>query len=168
MDKTGLPNLHQVAPDLYRGAQPLKEGFTSLKAMGVKTIINFRNVHSDLDEIKAAGLAGAFQYFDMGMNTWDMKDERAAAFLRVVENKENLPVFYHCQHGADRTGTMTAVYRIAHQGWSIENALDEMENGGYGYHEIWTNLITYLKGFKISSVRQIIKTAPPPTPLSTL
>jgi protein tyrosine/serine phosphatase len=155
MEKPGLPNLHEVAPNIYRGAQPLPEGFKSLKQMGVKTVINFRNFHSDVDEMEAAGVKDAFQYTEIPMNTWDMTDERAAKFLSLVEDDKNLPVFYHCQHGADRTGTMTAVYRIAHQGWTIDEALDEMQNGGFGYHEIWTNLISYLKKFDVKRVRDL-------------
>ena len=162
LQKDGLPNLHLVAPNIYRGAQPLPEGFTSLKAIGVKTIINFRRFHSDEDEIKKAGIEGEFQYKDIPMNTWDMTDERAALFLQIVEDENNLPVFYHCQHGADRTGTMTAVYRIAHQGWTKKAALDEMVNGGFGYHAVWTNLIKYLEGFDTARVRNTLSSLPEP------
>jgi protein tyrosine/serine phosphatase len=158
IDKPGLPNLHEVAPNVYRGAQPLPEGFGTLKRLGVKTVINFRNFHSDNDDMKEGGVEGAFQYIEIPMNTWDMTDARAATFLRIVEDEKNLPVFYHCQHGADRTGTMTAVYRIAHQGWTVDEALNEMQNGGFGYHEIWTNLISYLKSFDVQRVRELMRT----------
>ncbi len=157
LEKPGLPNLHEVSPNIYRGAQPLPEGLTALKAMGVKTVVNFRNFHSDADEMETAGVKDAFQYIEIPMNTWDMTDERAAKFLSIVEDEKNLPVFYHCKHGADRTGTMTAVYRIAHQGWTVDEALDEMQNGGFGYHEIWTNLISYLKKFDVKRVRGLME-----------
>ena len=156
LQREGLPNLHQVAPNIYRGAQPTPEGFASLNAMGVKTIINFRRFHSDEDEIKQAGLEGAFQTIEIPINTWDMTDEHAARFLQIVEDKQNHPVFYHCQHGADRTGTMTAVYRIAHQGWTKKEAVDEMVDGELGYHAIWTNLIKYLEGFDTARIRSAV------------
>ncbi len=34
-------------------------------------------------------------------------------FLRIVTDPKRVPVLVHCQAGADRTGTMCAVYRIA-------------------------------------------------------
>lgn len=40
------------------------------------------------------------------------------------------------RHGSDRTGTMCALYRIAVQGWSKEDAIREMTAGGFGFHRI--------------------------------
>ena len=37
------------------------------------------------------------------------------------------PVFVHCKHGADRTGTMVAFYRILFEGWSKDEAIREMK-----------------------------------------
>ena len=52
LDASGLSNLHKVSDDLYRGAQPTEEGIQELQRMGIKTIINLRSDHSDLDIIK--------------------------------------------------------------------------------------------------------------------
>ena len=38
----GLPNLHKVSDDLYRGAQPTAEGMRQLKKIGIKTVVNLR------------------------------------------------------------------------------------------------------------------------------
>lgn len=43
IDINGLPNLHKVTEDLYRGAQPTADGIEQLKKMGIKTIINLRS-----------------------------------------------------------------------------------------------------------------------------
>nr|HNI57084.1 protein-tyrosine-phosphatase [Elusimicrobiota bacterium] len=59
----------------------------------------------------------------------------------------------HCQHGSDRTGTMVAIYRIAVQGWSKESALDEMVNGGYGFHPLWKNLRRYIRNLDVAAVK---------------
>ena len=56
-EKPGLPNLHRVTDDLYRGAQPSAEGMRQLKKMGVRTVVNLRSFHSDRDEIGDTGLA---------------------------------------------------------------------------------------------------------------
>ncbi|HET8706279.1 MAG TPA: hypothetical protein VFM46_08265, partial [Pseudomonadales bacterium] len=55
-----------------------------------------------------------------------------------------------CQHGADRTGVMSAMYRMVEQGWSKQEALDEMINGGYGFHPLWSNIIDYIKQVDIA------------------
>ncbi len=38
----GVPNFHEVDANVYRGAQPSLEGFRSLAALGVKTIVDLR------------------------------------------------------------------------------------------------------------------------------
>ena len=111
IERTGLPNLHRVSPVLYRGAQPTEEGFRQLKALGVKTVVNLRSFHSDGG--KLGGLAGEHLW----VKAWHPEDKEVVRFLQLVGNTNATPVFVHCQHGADRTGTMCAIYRIAVDGW---------------------------------------------------
>ncbi|MCE5277026.1 MAG: tyrosine-protein phosphatase [Planctomycetaceae bacterium] len=149
MSKPGLPNLHQVSETLYRGAQPTEEGMKQLKAMGVRTIVNLRSMHSDRDEIGRTGLA----YEHIRMNAWHAEDEDIIRFLQIVTDPARQPVFVHCQHGSDRTGTMCAVYRIAVQGWTKDQALQEMTEGDFGFHEIWQNLLVYINALDIEKIR---------------
>ena len=51
-------------------------------------------------------------------------------FLDTVSDPAQQPVFVHCQRGADRTGFMVGLYRIAEQGWSAEMAYDEASDNG--------------------------------------
>ncbi len=139
--KPGLPNLHRVSDDLYRGAQPTAEGFCQLKAMGVKTVIDLRFFHNDREKIARTDLA----YEEIPMNTWNAEDEDAVRFLILVADRSRAPFFVHCQHGVDRTGVMCAVYRIVIQGWTKDEAIAEMTEGGFGFHGMWQNLIEYLR-----------------------
>src|SRR5579862_4206835 len=52
----GLDNFARVHPGLYRGGQPTEEGFQQLKAMGVKTVIDFRSYHSTKSQVLASGM----------------------------------------------------------------------------------------------------------------
>lgn len=146
----GLPNLHKVADGLYRGAQPEKEGFAALKEMGVKTVVNLRSVHSDRTECADAGL----EYVKITTQAWEGEDDEVVDFLRVVTDPGRMPVFVHCEHGADRTGVMCAAYRIAVQGWSREEAVREMTDGGFGFHPVWKNLVRYVRGIDVKALRE--------------
>ncbi len=55
MTCAGVPNLHKVSDELYRSAQPTAEGMTNLVALGIKTVVNLRDNHSDSDEIGVHG-----------------------------------------------------------------------------------------------------------------
>jgi len=146
----GGPNLHKVSDTLYRSAQPSAEGMKNLKAMGIETIVNLRSFHSDRDEIGDTGLA----YEHIHMKAWHAEEEDAVKFLQIVTNPKRWPVLVHCQHGADRTGTMCALYRVTVQGWSKEEALKEMTQGGFGFHGIWENLIQWINGLDIETIKK--------------
>ena len=150
ISKSGLPNFHQVPEVLYRSAQPSAEGMQAAKDMGINTVINLRSFHSDRDEIGDTGLA----YEHIYMKAWNPEDKEIVRFLQIVTDPKRQPVLVHCQHGADRTGTVCALYRIIMQGWSKEEAIEEMTTGGYGYHPLWTNLPLYIRNLDIEAIRE--------------
>jgi protein tyrosine phosphatase (PTP) superfamily phosphohydrolase (DUF442 family) len=146
----GVPNLHKVSVDLYRGAQPSKEGFKELEKLGIKTVINLRAFHSDRDKIKGTKL----NYEHINMTAWHPENEDVMRFLRIVTDANLTPIFVHCQHGADRTGTMCAIYRVAMQGWSKDEAIEEMTKGGFGFHSVFKNLPDYINRLDIDKIKQ--------------
>jgi protein tyrosine/serine phosphatase len=48
-----------------------------------------------------------------------------------VKDTDQHPIFVHCLHGRDRTGLMTAVYRVHFDGWPVEKAYEEMLECGF-------------------------------------
>lgn len=136
IEMEGVPSLYKVSDDLYRSGQPSAEGMANLEEMGIKTIVNLRLLNSDRDEIDGTSLA----YVHIQMEAWDADQEEVVEFLRVVSDPGRVPVLVHCSYGADRTGAMCAVYRIVVQGWTKDEAIREMTQGGFGFHQIWTNL----------------------------
>lgn len=149
----GVPNLHRVSDDLYRGAQPTAEGMAELKRMGIRTVINLRSFHSDRDEIGETGLA----YEHIYMKTWHPEDKEIVRFLQIVMDERRTPVFVHCQRGADRTGAMCAVYRVVVEGWSRDEAIREMIEGGFGFDGAWENLADYLDELDLDDIRRRVK-----------
>jgi tyrosine-protein phosphatase SIW14 len=130
-NKEVLPNFHQVNEHLYRGAQPLAGGMKELAALGVKTVINLRGpdegTRAEEDEARAAGLV----YFSVPLPGFGRpRDEQVEKVLALINDARNWPVFVHCHHGEDRTGTIIAVYRISHDGWTVEQAKKEAKRYG--------------------------------------
>ncbi len=126
-----LPNFHQVNERLYRGAQPRRGGIQRLAQLGIKTIINLRaddeRAHTEEREARDAGL----QYFNVPFRRLGRPtNEQVERVLLIINAPENQPVFVHCQRGADRTGTIIAIYRIIHDGWTSERAKAEANRYG--------------------------------------
>jgi protein tyrosine/serine phosphatase len=157
LKEEGLSNFHKVSDRLYRSAQPSTAGMSKLKDLGIKTVVNLRSFHSDRRKLGKLGLG----YERIYMKAWHPEEKEIIRFLRLVTDESKGPILVHCQHGADRTGTMCAVYRVAVQGWTKEDALKEMTEGGYNFHGIWKNLITWFNKLDIEKVRKAAGIEPP-------
>jgi len=146
----GVPNLQRIDDHLFRSAQPTAEGMRRLREMGIRTVVNLRAFHSDRDEIGTLDL----DRVHIPMVTWHPSRRAAVRFLRIVTDPDRIPVLVHCQHGADRTGALCALYRVAVQDWTKEEAIREMVDGGYGFHGIWRNLLTWIRRMHIGLLRR--------------
>ena len=155
-DTPGVRNFAQVSPTLYRSAQPTREGFKESRRRGIRTVINLRNVSSDRDELKGLGL----RYVHIHFAPWHPENEDVVKFLKIATDPRYHPVLAHCQHGADRTGTMVAIYRVYAEGWSIEEAVQELPR--FGFHTLWKNLKTYLENLDVEELRRQVQAAPAP------
>lgn len=154
----GLNNVYQVDEGLYRAEQPSETvlaqlfdgGLTTPSGVPFKTVVNLRETPLD------APLAlpeSQTQLVDLSLKTWDVDNQDILAFLRVATNPAQRPLIVHCRHGADRTGTMVAAYRMVVQGWSADAALAEMQQGGFGYHPIWVNLKRRIEQLPVAQMR---------------
>jgi len=151
LEVDGAPNLFKVSDNLFRCAQPTAEGVRRLKeTYGIKTVINLRSFHSDRETLGDTGVT----YESIPLNAIYPSKEDVARFLKIVTDPNRTPVLVHCQHGADRTGVMCAMYRIIVQGWSKDDAIREMTNGGYGFHAVWVNLIAWVRQANVAEIRR--------------
>ena len=147
----GLGNLYRVSDGLYRGAQPSEaEGYASLAAMGVKTLVNLRGGHDERELCRRYGL----EYVYIPMKAWSFDEADVIRFLQVVSRSENQPVFVHCRRGADRAGMAVAVYRVVIEGWSKEDALFEMTKGPYDYNPMWKKLARFVEQMDVGKLRE--------------
>jgi uncharacterized protein (TIGR01244 family) len=122
----GIENFGKVNDNYYRGSQPDAEQFADLKKLGIKTIIDLRkdSVAQAVDSARAAGL----NYINIPLTTKQAATaEQVKYFLKLVNDQANWPVFVHCKGGRHRTGEMTAIYRITNDGWTADQAYEEMK-----------------------------------------
>lgn len=150
--ETSLGNLYQVSPELYRSEQPGKGDVADLQALGVRTLMNLREYHSDDARFEAAGL----RLFHHPMAAGSVKAEDLVIVLRQIHQAPK-PVLVHCWHGSDRTGFVVAGYRLVVQGWSKEEAIDELRRGGFGYHErTYPNVKRALEALDVPALRRAL------------
>jgi protein tyrosine/serine phosphatase len=155
----GVPNLHRVTPMLYRSEQPTALGMKNLEKLGIRTVINLRAFNHDEEEVKGTSL----RTLRTRILTWRVDDKHVIEVMRWLKQSENGPFLIHCQHGADRTGLMSAMYRILEQGWSPEDAMKELTDGGYGYHSMWRNILRYVQSADVEKLRAAISATAPST-----
>ena len=140
---TGLSNLGRVAPGVYRGAQPLPEGYRSLKAMGIRTVVNLRTRHTEKAAVEVAGMRS----IEIPISTTSTIDPEAVTrALSAITDPANQPVFLHCAQGRDRTGVVVAVYRMEIDGWSHAEAEAEMRT--FGFHDAWIQMKHFVRGYR--------------------
>jgi len=156
LEMVGVENFHKVSDDLYRGAQPTAEGMKALEKFGIRTVFNLRSLHSDRDELVGTGL----MYEHITMTTWNPKHRDFVHFLKTATDPDKTPIFVHCQRGSDRTGTMCAAYRIVVQGWTPQQALDEMTRGGFGFYSGWRDLVACINTLDAERLRKDVGLAP--------
>ena len=129
---TVIQRFHQVDDKLYRGAQPDAGGFHRLKDLQIRTVIDLRSEADEgrRDEQKVVESLG-MRYVSLPIADGNffkragvVPEGTIRKFFAALDASAG-PVFVHCRRGADRTGTVVALYRIARHGWDNQRAYAE-------------------------------------------
>ena len=118
----GTENFAKVNAKLFRGGLPTAEQFVSLKKLGVGTDVSLMGAAPgdrqvvEQERLDAAKAGLKFVHIPVAFRepTQSLVDK----FLDTVKDPANGPVYVHCLHGRDRTGTMVASYRITFDGYT--------------------------------------------------
>ena len=140
-----IPNFHRVYPWLYRGGDPIRGGIAKLQDIGIKTIINleydFFKLNPNKDEIKeerkqATKANMRFEHIPMHP-IWPPKEEQIDKALALIQDQDNWPIYIHCEHGVNRTGLVIGAYRVKVEGWTPQQAYNEMVRLGFRRYLFW-------------------------------
>jgi protein tyrosine/serine phosphatase len=150
-----LPLFHRVDENYFRGSQPARGGMSTLKRLGAKTIVDLRSIYDHTNDVREAAEASGLAYEWIPMSVWNPPtDEEASRFVAFVTDISKGPFFVFCADGLNRTGEMTAIYRVARSNWTVEQALEEADRLGFNpyYYTLRSYVWDYARKFNPSAV----------------
>ena len=145
-------NFYQISPMLFRSERPNFKFAAQLQQHHIDVVINLRGGNLDhyvLDSTR-------YQLHQVAIHTWAINRKNLLDVMRIIQQaqQQQQKILIHCYHGSDRTGAAVAMYRIIFQHWRTEDALAEMQHGGYGFHWIWRNIPALFSPENIKWIRE--------------
>jgi len=127
-----IKNFRQINDWFFRGGQPEPHEFEQLAELGIKTIICLRWSSNVLVEERDLARQSGMNAIFIPLNYWSLPTRRdIGRFFEIIDDDGMRPVFLHCKHGSDRTGMLASFYRMARDGWSADQAYEEMKMAGF-------------------------------------
>jgi len=147
-------NLYKMSPTLYRSALPDEQAMPLLGTLQIKTVVSFLQT-PDASWMKESTI----NQVQLPMETAHVGDAEILSALRAIQAGEAKgPVLIHCKHGLDRTGLVSAMYRLVVQGWSKQDAVAEMTQGGFGDFRRMKYGIDYINNVDVEAMRTAMAT----------
>jgi protein tyrosine phosphatase (PTP) superfamily phosphohydrolase (DUF442 family) len=145
-DQTDIPRFAHICPGLTRGGEPSAADLRYLRAQGYKTIVSFLDNKAESALVVESGM----KYVNIPMHSGPFSadpptDEQVRQFLAVAKDSTQFPMFIHCHAGKDRTGAMSAIYRMEVCGWTSDEAIQEMR--AFGFAGRYKRLFNYVKNY---------------------
>ena len=152
---TTLPMFHRLDANYTRGAEPASGGIETLTRLGVKTVVDLRSIYDHTDYVGLAAEKAGLRYYWLPLGVWNpATDAQAREFVALVTDESQGPFYIFCDDGLHRTGEMSAIYRVAHDRWSVEQSLKEMDEVGFNpyYYSLRSYVWTYARKFNPQAV----------------
>jgi len=152
----GILNFGKIDEHIYRGAQPDAAGIKTLQRIGIKTVIDLRMPGEVRKQEAVEAKASGILYTNFPLRGFSPpSDDQIQKLLGMIDTLPG-PVFIHCKHGCDRTGTLSACYRIRNARWASAKALKEARY--YGLSILEQGMWRYVRNFdKTTSLASLTK-----------
>ena len=144
-----LENFYKLNDSIFRSEQPDEIEFGCLGKIGIKSVLNLRSHHTDSCLLDGTTI----KPFTVEMVANNFTDNEIIQSLRILKYGPK-PMAVHCLHSSDRTGVVIAMYRIIFEYWTRKQALDELQNGGFGFHAQYKNIIEYVKNVDVELIKR--------------
>lgn len=121
-----LDNLAVVERDrVYRSAQFKGRLEPTLRSLGIATVLNLRGgsradwwYAQEVDVTRHLGI----DFYDLPMQADEVPSRRELLAIIDLLDRCQYPILIHCKSGSDRTGLVSALYRMVERGESPEKA----------------------------------------------
>ena len=89
-----------MAPTLYRGAQPKREGYAELKKLGIEIVIDFRTeddeIHTEQGHVESLGM----RFVNLPWSSWhNPRRDEIISFFSLLRENPGKKIFVHCEFG---------------------------------------------------------------------
>jgi protein tyrosine/serine phosphatase len=110
---------------IYRSAaMPSKALLKKIRKYNIQTVIDFREPDNGaLKEREALNQIG-IRHINLPSKQVPTY-ENIEKFLFILDNPENSPLLFHCEHGVGRAGVFSAIYRMEYNKWGNKRAIRE-------------------------------------------
>jgi protein tyrosine/serine phosphatase len=146
-------NFHFVDDGVWRSSQPSAESIARMKMHGLKTVVNLRSDSSNnVWETRIVDSLG-LQYVNFPMDGKAKQDTNyLIEVLSFVKDEQNQPLLLHCLGGKDRTGIISALYKLEKYNTPIDILKREMIMFGHDAEEM-PALLNVVANWKGSNVK---------------
>lgn len=121
-------NRHQIAPGVWRSAQPLPQHLRWFKRAGGKTVINLRGTRADgvyaleVETCRTLGLT----LVNLRLRSRGSPKPEEIEAVRVALSSVERPILFHCKSGADRAGLMATLYLMLAEDRPVGEAAQQL------------------------------------------
>jgi protein tyrosine/serine phosphatase len=113
---------------IYRSGQLSEKQLESaIERYGLRRIVCLNPDFADRERTVCQRMGIEFHFFPMPSDGRGAMEQFTAVY-RLLSDQESKPVLVHCNAGVARTGVAVALYRIIHDGWTTDRALDELRS----------------------------------------
>ena len=139
----GVRNLTR-AGDIYVSGAATPEAIEALNSRGVLTLIDLRLPQQVEPEYATTVRKLGVTYVPLPMNSVEMTDEQAAAFLEAMRTYAGEPLLIQCRSG-NRSGAMYGLYAGAECKLGVDEAMTRARQAGMKSDDLAADVRSYLQ-----------------------